>query len=264
MYSYGPPHKAEQKQNGQLEHTYCSSVRIRDVALKSYQKRWTIGRSGERGSGISMLAARHDIYIYIYIYIYIVYILETSYCLHKFGLRPWNFLFFSGTSPSDCLVSYLGHSFVGSYPSVEKQSVYSTAPLDWARIMCDKGICLGVVWGGFIRKWFEKVRGSQRKSSKRSRETRDEASMEVAAGSGEKKWLSLWHSLLHRTACSLWLSKSVNSFPVISLSFHQLLWKVSNNKLSYPVFCDCFVFGISYQGVVTTGSNWNQRVVLQP
>ena len=32
-----------------------------------------IGRSGERWSGISMLAARHDdndIYIYIYIYIY--------------------------------------------------------------------------------------------------------------------------------------------------------------------------------------------------
>ena len=33
-----------------------------------------IGRSGERGSGISVLAARHDdddIYIYIYTYIYI-------------------------------------------------------------------------------------------------------------------------------------------------------------------------------------------------
>ena len=32
-----------------------------------------IGRSGERGSGISVLTARHeddDIYIYIYIYIY--------------------------------------------------------------------------------------------------------------------------------------------------------------------------------------------------
>ena len=32
-----------------------------------------IGRRGERGSGISVLAARHDdddIYIYIYIYIY--------------------------------------------------------------------------------------------------------------------------------------------------------------------------------------------------
>ena len=31
-----------------------------DVALKTCQKRWTIGRSGERGSGISVLAARHD------------------------------------------------------------------------------------------------------------------------------------------------------------------------------------------------------------
>ena len=70
MYSYGPPHMAEQKQDGQLEHTYSSSVRIRDVALKTCQKRWTIGRSGERGSGISVPAVQHD-YIYIYIYIYI-------------------------------------------------------------------------------------------------------------------------------------------------------------------------------------------------
>ena len=33
---------------------------IRDVALKTCRKRWTIGRSGERGSGISKLAAWHD------------------------------------------------------------------------------------------------------------------------------------------------------------------------------------------------------------
>ena len=35
-------------------HTYSSYVRIRDVALKTCQRRWTIGRSGERGSGISV------------------------------------------------------------------------------------------------------------------------------------------------------------------------------------------------------------------
>ena len=40
----------------QLEHTFSSYVRIRDVALK----RWTIGRSGESGSGISVPATRHD------------------------------------------------------------------------------------------------------------------------------------------------------------------------------------------------------------
>ena len=59
MYSYGPPHMAKQKQDDQLEHTYGSYVRIRDVALKTYQKRWMIGRSGERGTEISVLAARH-------------------------------------------------------------------------------------------------------------------------------------------------------------------------------------------------------------
>ena len=53
MYSYGPPHMAGQKQDDQHEHTFSSYVRIRDVALKTCQRQWTIGRSGERGSGIS-------------------------------------------------------------------------------------------------------------------------------------------------------------------------------------------------------------------
>ena len=41
----------------------------------------------------------------------------------------------TGTSPTDCLVSY-PRTLVGggSYPSAEKQSVYSTAPADWATI----------------------------------------------------------------------------------------------------------------------------------
>ena len=53
-------HMAEQKQDDQLKHTYSSSVRIWDVALKTCQRRWTIGRSGKRRSGISVLVARHD------------------------------------------------------------------------------------------------------------------------------------------------------------------------------------------------------------
>ena len=40
--------------------SYSSYVRIRDVALRTCQERWTIGKRGERGSGISVLAARHD------------------------------------------------------------------------------------------------------------------------------------------------------------------------------------------------------------
>ena len=60
MYSYGPPHIAEQKQDDQQEHTFSNYVRIRDVVQKTCQRRWTIGKSGERGSGISVLAARHD------------------------------------------------------------------------------------------------------------------------------------------------------------------------------------------------------------
>ena len=39
----------------------------------------------------------------------------------------------TGVSPSNCLVSYPGHSLGDSYPSAEIQLVYSIAPSDWAR-----------------------------------------------------------------------------------------------------------------------------------
>ena len=60
MYSYGSPHMAAQKQDDQLERTFSSYVRIQAVVLKTYLGRWTIGRSGARGSGISVLPARYD------------------------------------------------------------------------------------------------------------------------------------------------------------------------------------------------------------
>ena len=60
MYSYGSPHTAAQKQDDQQERTFSSYVRIQVVVLKTYLGRWTIGRSGERGSGISVLPARYD------------------------------------------------------------------------------------------------------------------------------------------------------------------------------------------------------------
>ena len=51
---------AVQTQDDQHEHTFSSYVRIRYVVLKTCLGRWTIGRSVERGSGISVLPARHD------------------------------------------------------------------------------------------------------------------------------------------------------------------------------------------------------------
>ena len=39
----------------------------------------------------------------------------------------------TGASPSDCLVSYPGHSWGWSYPYAEKLSVYSTASANWAK-----------------------------------------------------------------------------------------------------------------------------------
>ena len=66
MYSYGSPHMAAQKQDDQLERTFSSYVRIQAVVLKTYLGRWTIGRSGERGSGISVLPARYDDDVWLY------------------------------------------------------------------------------------------------------------------------------------------------------------------------------------------------------
>ena len=40
--------------------TNIHSAAIRNIVLKTHLGRWTIGRSGERGSGISVLPARHD------------------------------------------------------------------------------------------------------------------------------------------------------------------------------------------------------------
>ena len=51
---------AVQKQDDQHEQTFSNYVRIRDVVQKTCQRRWTIGKSGERGSGISVLPARQD------------------------------------------------------------------------------------------------------------------------------------------------------------------------------------------------------------
>ena len=51
MYSYGPLHMAEQKQGDQFQPEYSSSVRIRDVALRTCRKRLMIGRVARDGQG---------------------------------------------------------------------------------------------------------------------------------------------------------------------------------------------------------------------
>ena len=60
----------EQRQDDQLEPTYSSSVPIRDVAGENCRKQWMIEKGGEKGSGISVLIAQHDVDDIIYKYIY--------------------------------------------------------------------------------------------------------------------------------------------------------------------------------------------------
>ena len=74
IYSYGPPHMAEQKQDDQLEHTYSSSVRIRDVALKTCQndkEKWWERVRNIRANDTTWWWWWWYIYIHTYIYIYI-------------------------------------------------------------------------------------------------------------------------------------------------------------------------------------------------
>ena len=52
IYSSGPIHMDEQKQDDQLEPVYNSSVPIQDIALKTSMERWTIETSGEKESEI--------------------------------------------------------------------------------------------------------------------------------------------------------------------------------------------------------------------
>ena len=59
-YSSGSLHMDKQRQDNQLEPIYNSSVRIQDIALKTYLERYTKEKGGGRGSGISMLAAQQD------------------------------------------------------------------------------------------------------------------------------------------------------------------------------------------------------------
>ena len=52
----------KQRQDDQLEPTYSDSVPIQDVALRTCWKQQMIEKGGERGSGMSVLMARHDDY----------------------------------------------------------------------------------------------------------------------------------------------------------------------------------------------------------
>ena len=172
MYSYGPPYMAVQKQDDQLELTYSNYVRTQDVTRKTCQRRWMIGRSGERGSGISVLAAQHDddddddfkqlsltkersLNANTALFQVIQFSMSTQFSfslpIHRnlSGATTLNpsgtgsdsnervlnipqISTITGTSPSDFLCHIQDTHRGGSYPSAEKQSVCSTAPADWA------------------------------------------------------------------------------------------------------------------------------------
>ena len=89
---------AAQKQGDQLERTFSSYVRIQDVVLKTYLGRWTIGRSGERGSGISVLPARYDDddddtkMIIVFVCILVIMYVFTQTLLHEQNATQGQFL----------------------------------------------------------------------------------------------------------------------------------------------------------------------------
>ena len=101
MYSGGPLPIHEQRYDDQLEPIYSSSMTIRDIALKTCRKQWTIGEVVAREeSGISILMAwREDIYIYIYIYIYVCIILFLTWFLHQRKLMVFHWMVRDSKSP---------------------------------------------------------------------------------------------------------------------------------------------------------------------
>ena len=60
VYSGGPLHADEQELGDQQEPIHNSSLLMYDVSWKTCRERWTIETNGERGSGKSVLAARHN------------------------------------------------------------------------------------------------------------------------------------------------------------------------------------------------------------
>ena len=56
-YTCGTLHMDHQKQDDQIEPTYNGYVPIQDVALKTYQKRWTTEKGGRGGSERPLLVA---------------------------------------------------------------------------------------------------------------------------------------------------------------------------------------------------------------
>ena len=140
MYSYGPPHMAVQKQDDQHEHTFSNYVRIRDVVQKTCLRRWTIGKSGERGSGISVLPARHDDDDYYYYYYWV------------FGLRFKLVLL---------VLLWLRWYFVGSYhlakcwrkiKVVEKNEDVVRFCIEVLMAAWSKGVHTGMLRGLVVRK----------------------------------------------------------------------------------------------------------------
>ena len=92
---------AAQKQDDQHERTFSSYVRIQDVVLKTYLGRWTIGRSGERGSEISVLPARYDDDIWSAranilnpFSLFIISVLWLFFCMINSALTGFDYLFF--------------------------------------------------------------------------------------------------------------------------------------------------------------------------
>ena len=88
----------------------------------------------------------------------------------------------TGASPLDCLVSYPGNSWGRSYPSAKIQLVYSTAPADWASILCILYIhhhlpkehfqvdgklilVLSLVWTYLFKKWVDEISKNNWESS---------------------------------------------------------------------------------------------------
>ena len=83
---------------GDPARTYIQQLRpIQDIALKTSWEQWTIETGGEKGSGRSVLAVRHDdgdIYciVHKWIHVYILLFIKTSFLWTSICILSWSIL----------------------------------------------------------------------------------------------------------------------------------------------------------------------------
>ena len=108
----------------QLGPTYNSSVLIRDVALKTYWKRWTIERCGGRGSVQSLLMAQH--HDDLYLIEYYIHFLSSYFFVNPFELPYQSYDILGELVDKPSIISYFPITFCPTLGHHQRRIYYKS------------------------------------------------------------------------------------------------------------------------------------------